>query len=94
MAEHLYVIAGVVGILEAATQASTALFDLVKTIDNTPKEIDSISKDISEFESVMSNIYIALQDPDVQRTLSKDLELMRIVSNVKGPVNGCRELAD
>ena len=94
MGDPLSAIAGVVGISGAALNASSALFDLIHTINNAPKEVSSISNDIGDIQSVISNLYTALQDSDVQKAISGDPELLKDVSSVTSPVNNCLEIVN
>lgn len=73
------------------TQASTAVFDLVRTIKNALYEIQTILTDLNDFSGVVSNLNTTLQDLIVLNNVHSDRRLMDAVGSMTPPLTSCCE---
>jgi len=60
MAETIGTISAVIAILEGTIKASSAIYELVKTIKDTPPEIMALQHVIEGFQTIVENLGAAL----------------------------------
>ena len=89
MTDLLSIIASVVGISAAAVQASTAVVDLVRTIKDAPREIQTILTDLDDFKGLVSKLNVNLESQMIQDVLRGDKGLTDTVKSVSSPLKSC-----
>ena len=94
MAEPISALLGVLAFTNQAVQSSKALLELVVDIRGAPAHIKAISKEVDAFYYVVISLSIALQDENLQTTISGNKTLMETVESLTKPINNCRAILE
>lgn len=89
MAEAFGTAAAVLQVAQGAVKASTDLYEMILTIKNAPKEINSLSSDIQALDRLLRNLEHSLQSPDTRRIVDQDEEVRKPMDGLKGLIKSC-----
>lgn len=82
-------IATVIQITEFAASASVEFYDFLRTIQNAPREITSIMRDIESFNRLVCNLKSSLSSADVQEIVKQDVEISKSLHSLEQPMQNC-----
>lgn len=89
MAEAFGTAAAVLQVAQGAVKASTDLYEMILTIKNAPKEINSLSSDIQALDRLLRNLEHSLQSPDTRRIVDQDEEVRKPMDGLKDLIKSC-----
>ncbi|KAL8674291.1 MAG: hypothetical protein Q9168_001284 [Polycauliona sp. 1 TL-2023] len=87
--DPLSIIAGVLGIAAVAAQSSKALYEMIDAIRAAPNEIKTISRDTSDFYTIVYSLELSLNDPKITAIIAEDDALTTLIANLRSPIGNC-----
>ena len=89
MADPLSIAGVAIAVTTAALQTASILSEIVDSIEDAPKEISGIRRDLHAFRVIVSSLETTLEDEEVQRRVFQNPTLQVLVGNLKGPLSNC-----
>ena len=87
-------IASVVNIGGSAVQSAKNLCEMVQSIKNAPRELQTISDETHTFSAVVRDLQLALADSQIEVYVKHDEGMVARVANLKDPLTRCSQLLE
>ena len=92
MTDPLTAVGSAAAILQLATAAATTsmkVYQLVSTIKNAPREIQSLGRDIKDFHTLVQHLSEALKSANVRELIDREKPISRAVADLQYPIGKC-----
>jgi len=73
-----------------AVKTSIALYEIISTIKNAPKEILNLRNDLGALSTLLRNLEMALESPKAQRLVDQDETVRSMIGNLQTLIEGCQ----